>query len=76
MKLYVEVYFTAGADPIQVAEDMEEIGFKPVMGEYDFVQEYNEPKEYGKIVRQVQKTLRGNSPEGPKIYFRLNTMEK
>jgi len=76
MKLYVKVYFTSGADPLQVAEEMKDIGFKPVMGEYDFVQEYDEPKEYEKMVRQLQKTLRGRSLEGSKIHFRLNTMEK
>ncbi|MFP3871640.1 MAG: zinc ribbon domain-containing protein [Candidatus Natronoplasma sp.] len=76
MKLYVKVYFTPnGPDPLKVAQEMEDIGFEPVIGEYDFARDFDDIQEYGKLVSQLQKTLRGRSLEGSGIYFRLNTLK-
>jgi len=76
MKLYVKVYFTPGGpDPLKVAEEMEDIGFEAVIGEYDFARSFDDLSEYGKIVKQLKSTLRGRSLEGSGIYFRLNTLK-
>ncbi len=69
MKLYVEVYFTAsGMDPMEIIRKIKDIGFEPVVGEYDFVKEYETPSEYGKAVDKLTRTLRGSG-----VTFRLIT---
>ncbi|MBS3816406.1 MAG: hypothetical protein KGY76_02455 [Candidatus Thermoplasmatota archaeon] len=74
MKLYVKVYFgPSNPKPLEVAEEMKDMGFKPVMGEYDFAQEFDSPSEYEEMVDQLRRTLRGRSLEGSDLYFRLNT---
>ncbi len=61
MKLYVELYFSvSGSDPLEVVKDIKEAGFEPVVGEYDFVIEYETPEEYGKAVDKLSRTLRGS----------------
>ncbi|MFO7792484.1 MAG: hypothetical protein R6W73_05825 [Candidatus Saliniplasma sp.] len=72
MKLYVELYFSSeGVSPQVVIKKMKEMGFKPVVGRYDLAKEYNSPKEYGEIVKQLETELKGTD-----IRYRLITKTK
>ncbi len=72
MKLYIELYFDAsGMDPMEVIRKVKDIGFEPVLGEYDFLYEYDTPAEYGKIVEELADTLRDT-----KATFRLITRKE
>ncbi len=69
MKLYVELYLSsAGAKPMTVMKRMEKLGFKPVFGKYDFVIEYEDASEYGEILEEVFKALKGT-----RVRYRLVT---
>ncbi|MBS3817360.1 MAG: hypothetical protein KGY76_07345 [Candidatus Thermoplasmatota archaeon] len=69
MRLYVELYFSpSGKDPLEVVESLKEIGFEPVVGEYDFAQDYDTPSEYSKMVEELTRALRGTDTR-----FRLIT---
>ncbi len=61
MKLYVRVIFNSeGASPIALIRVMSELGFQPVMGEFDFYYELEEkPTKYRETLRQLHERLRG-----------------
>ncbi len=72
MKLYIELYFDSnGADPLVTIKKMKELGFDPVVGEYDFAKDYETPEEYGKIVEDLSHALKGTS-----VSYRLITRRK
>jgi len=69
MKLYIELYFSSEGTPPQVIiKKMKDMGFEPVVGQYDFAKEYNNPEEYAGIVKRLSKEL-----EGTKLRYRLVT---
>ncbi|MFO8110293.1 MAG: hypothetical protein R6U17_07235 [Thermoplasmata archaeon] len=69
MRLYIELYFSSeGVDPIGVVRELKELGFEPVIGDYDVGKEYNTPAEYNQIVKNVVKIL-----QGTKVRYRLIT---
>lgn len=69
MKLYIELYFSSeGLSPQKIVKKMKDMGFKPVVGQYDLAKEYDSPEEYGKIVKQLQSEL-----QGTKVRYRLIT---
>ena len=61
MKLYVRVIFNSeGASPIELIRVMSELGFQPVMGEFDFYYELEgKPAKYRETLRQLHERLRG-----------------
>ncbi len=69
MKLYLELYFkSSGTDPMVIIKRMKEIGFDPVVGEYDFMIEYDDAQEYGEIIETLTEAL-----EGTEVRYRLIT---
>ncbi len=69
MKLYLELYFkSSGTDPMVIIKRMKEIGFDPVVGEYDFMQEYEDAQEYCEIVEDLVDAL-----DGTDVRYRLIT---
>ncbi len=72
MKLYIELYFQSdGVDPLVVIKKLKDIGFEPVVGEYDFAKEYNTPAEYGELVNSIARSLKGTD-----VRYRLITRRK
>lgn len=72
MKLYIELYFHSdGNDPTTIIKKLKDVGFEPVVGEYDFAQEYDSPAEYGDIVENLSRSLRGTG-----VRYRLITRRK
>ncbi len=72
MKLYIELYFSSEGTPAEVViKKMKNMGFEPVVGQYDFAKNYNNSDEYANIV----KTLSGKL-EGTKTRYRLITRKK
>jgi hypothetical protein len=61
MKLYVRVMFNSeGASPIALIRVMSELGFQPVMGEFDFFYEFaDKPTHYRETLRTLHERLRG-----------------
>lgn len=53
---------------MDVVKSMKDIGFSPVFGDYDFVIQFEDPEEYGKIVTKLQDALKGTS-----VYYSLST---
>lgn len=69
MKLYIEFYFfSEGDDPIGIGRKLRDIGFEPVVGDYDLVKEYDTPAEYREIVKEVSRVLKGTQ-----VRYRLVT---
>jgi hypothetical protein len=74
MKSYLVIFVDSeGARPTQIRDRMQNLGFEPIPGYYDF--EY----EWGKnatttdalgLADQVHETL-----EGMKVYFKIETMD-
>jgi len=69
MKLFIKLRFNSeGSSPLDVVKSMKDIGFSPVFGDYDFVIQFEDPEEYGKIVTKLQDALKGTS-----VYYSLST---
>ena len=61
MKMYVRVTFNSeGASPIALINVMADLGFHPVMGEYDFFYEIDEDTgNYREVLKRLHERLRG-----------------
>lgn len=69
MRVYIELYFsTEGSSPLETLDVMKDLGFDPVVGEYDFAMDYETPEEYKQIVKDLTEVL-----EGTQIRYRLTT---
>ncbi len=72
MKLYIELYFSSnGTEPMKVIKKLKDIGFDPVVGEYDFAKDYDTPAEYGEIIDKLSRALRDTG-----VNYRLITRRK
>ncbi|MFP4000471.1 MAG: hypothetical protein ACOCTN_04435 [Candidatus Natronoplasma sp.] len=72
MRLYIELYFSSeGATPLKTLDLMKELGFDPVVGEYDFAIDYETPEEYQQILKDLTDVL-----EGTKVRYRLTTRKE
>ncbi len=72
MRLYIELYFSSeGESPLETLDMMKELGFDPVVGEYDFAKDYDTPEEYKQMVKNLTDAL-----EGTGIRYRLTTKKK
>ena len=61
-KTYLKLYFSSeGPDPMEVIDKVKGIGFKAVVGNFDFVIEFDTPEEYGGILAALHETLRGTN---------------
>ena len=62
MKLYVKLYFSSESiSPLEIVKSIKELGFRPVVGDYDFMAEFETPEEYGVLVESLHETLAGTS---------------
>lgn len=69
MRVYIEIYFSSeGSNPLETLDIMKDLGFDPVVGEYDFAMDYDTPDEYQEIVKNLTEAL-----EGTQIRYRLTT---
>lgn len=72
MKLFIKLRFNSeGSSPLDVVKSMKDIGFSPVFGDYDFVIQFEDPEEYGRIVTKLQSALKGTS-----VYYSLSTKKE
>jgi hypothetical protein len=61
MRTYVKLYFSSeGAGPLDLVEQMQGIGFRAEVGEYDFSVEWKTPEQYGTVVRRMHSLLAGS----------------
>ncbi len=61
MKLYVKLYFNSeGPSPLIIVPKVKKIGFKPVVGQYDFVMDFETPEEYAEIINKLHAALHGS----------------
>ncbi len=69
MKLYIKLYFNSESiSPLEIVKSVKELGFKPIVGDYDFMIDVETPEEYGLTVEKLHETLAGTSTA-----YRLNT---
>ncbi len=69
MKLYIKVYFNSESiSPLEIIKSIKEMGFEPVVGDYDFMKSFETPEEYGLIVEELHEALKGTG-----TMFRLST---
>ena len=62
MITYVKVFVSAdGASPKEIIRRMKELGFKPLMGEDDFVIEWEkgDTKKYSALIEKMHQSLNG-----------------
>ncbi|MBS3782204.1 MAG: hypothetical protein KGY66_05525 [Candidatus Thermoplasmatota archaeon] len=72
MRMYVELYFSSeGTNPLEILDKMKDLGFDPVVGEYDFAKDYETPEEYEEILNDLTQVL-----EGTDTRYRLTTRKK
>ncbi len=71
LKTYLKLHFySEGPNPLEIVKLVKQIGFLPVVGDYDFVIEYDTPSEYADIVRRLHDALAGT-----RVYYRLISKE-
>jgi len=69
MRLYIQLYFDSdGTSPLDILDQMKELGFDPVVGDYDFAKDYESPDEYKKIIENLTEAL-----EDTGVRYRLTT---
>ena len=69
MKIYLKIQFSSeGPSPLDIIKKVEEAGFKPVVGDYDFATQFENPEDYGDKVETLHHALRGT-----KAQYTLNT---
>ncbi|MCD6461325.1 MAG: hypothetical protein J7L61_01105 [Thermoplasmata archaeon] len=71
MKTYLKLHFNSeGKNPLDIIRMVKEVGFVPMVGDYDFVIEYDSPSDYADIVTRLHEVLAGS-----KVYYRLVSKE-
>lgn len=69
MRLYVKMYFSSESDnPMDIVNDVQNAGFTPVVGDYDFQAPIEQPGDYKKKVEDLYAVVRGRH-----VFFRLVT---
>ena len=67
VRTYLKIHFNSeGETPMDIIKRVKNIGFIPVVGDYDFVIDYKTPTEYSDIIKRLHDTLAGS-----KVYYRL-----
>ena len=67
MRTYLKIHFSSeGENPMEAIKRVKEVGFVPVVGDYDFVIDYCTPEEYEDIIRRLHDALGGSG-----VYYRL-----
>lgn len=60
MKLYLKLYFSSeGASAMDLIKKIEKAGWSPYVGDYDLVINFDTPEEYGELITNVHKMLKG-----------------
>ncbi len=60
MKLYLKIYINSqGASTLEIIKIAEKMGFSPSVGDYDFVIDFETPEEYGEILEELHRMLKG-----------------
>jgi hypothetical protein len=60
MKTFVKLFFSSeGAGPLDVVEDLRNMGFSTEVGDYDFSISWDTPDQYVSIMRTLHNTLAG-----------------
>lgn len=71
MKTYLKIQFNSeGAGPSEVIEKLEKIGWRPVLGEYDFVLEAGLGEGVGPTYRKLMDVLH-TTLKGTKVGYTL-----
>ena len=67
MRTYLKIHFNSeGENPMETLKRVKKVGFIPVVGDYDFVIDYNTPGEYSEIISRLHDALAGSG-----VYYRL-----
>lgn len=60
MKLYLKIFINSqGASTLDIIKIAEGMGFSPSVGDHDFVIGFETPEEYGEILENLHKMLKG-----------------
>ena len=60
MKLYLKIYFSSeGSSALEIIKKIEKRGFSPYVGDYDLVIDFTTPEEYGEIIHDLHRMLKG-----------------
>ena len=60
MQTFIKFQFRSdGASPFEIIKKLRELGFKPVVGDYDFKMVYGSPEEYAQHVNRLHAALKG-----------------
>ena len=60
MKIYLKLFFSSeGASTLDIIKSARKAGFRPTVGYYDFVIDFQKPSEYEHIIERLHKMLKG-----------------
>lgn len=72
MRLYIKFQFDSeGKSPLEIVRITKELGFTPEVGDYDLSIPFSNPEQYGEIVRDLIKALKGSH-----VLYTLTTKER
>jgi hypothetical protein len=61
VKLYLKLYFnSAGTSALEVIKKARKMGFRPTVGYYDFVIDFDTPEDYAEMLDALHKMLKGS----------------
>ena len=71
MKLYLKLFFSSEGTPtLEIVKRARKAGFKPCVGYYDFVIDFDTPEEYRRLLGNLHRML-----EGTKAMYTVMTRE-
>jgi len=60
MKLYLKLYFNSDGTPtLELIKRARKMGFRPSVGYYDFMINFDTPEQYTKILEDLHNMLKG-----------------
>jgi hypothetical protein len=72
MRLYVKFQFSSeGRNPLEIVKVMQELGFTPEVGDYDFSIPFRTPEQYAEILEEVKNRLKNTD-----VLYTLTTKER
>ncbi|MFO7618387.1 MAG: hypothetical protein R6W91_01825 [Thermoplasmata archaeon] len=61
MKLYLKLYFNSeGESTLEIIKKARKMGFRPTVGYYDFVIDFDTPEDYALLLEKLHKMLKGS----------------
>jgi hypothetical protein len=72
MRLYIKLmFYSDGKNPLEVVKMMQEMGFTPEVGDYDFSIPFRTPEQYSEVLSELKGRLKSSE-----VLYTLTTKER